>query len=148
MEAQTNTFSPQKVEAFLGRVVSDFGAAFGVTLAYIGDKLGLYKAMAFAGPLSSEEVAERSGTNERYVREWLINQAAGGYVEYDPDSAKYSLPDEHAVSLTDENAPFHVAGGFQVVNGMIKADERILAKIADPALREALKAFRIRCYQE
>ena len=105
MEAQSNAFSPQKVEAFLGRVVSDFGAAFGVTLAYIGDKLGLYKAMAFAGPLSSEEVAERSATNERYVREWLINQAAGGYLEYDADSGKYNLPDEHAIALTDENAP-------------------------------------------
>ena len=126
MEAQSNAFSPQKVEAFLGRVVSDFRAAFGVTLAYIGDKLGLYKAMAFAGPLSSEEVAERSATNERYVREWLINQAAGGYLEYDADSGKYNLPDEHAIALTDENAPFHVAGGFQVINGMMKADERIL----------------------
>lgn len=126
MEAQTSNFDPQKVEAFLGRVVTDFGSALGVTLAYIGDKLGLYKAMAFAGPLNSAELAERTGTNERYVREWLINQAAGGYIEYDADAGKYVLPDEHAVALTDEDAPFHVAGGFQVINGMSKADERIL----------------------
>lgn len=126
METPTNTFNPQKVEAFLGRVVSDFGAALGVTLAFIGDKLGLYKAMAFAGPLTSQEVADRSATHERYVREWLINQAAGGYIEYDPDSRKYYLPDEHAVTLTDENVSFHVAGGFQVINGMMKADQHIL----------------------
>jgi SAM-dependent methyltransferase len=125
METKT-TIDPKKVEAFLGKVVTDLGAAFGVTLAYIGDKLGLYKAMAFAGPLSSEEVAKRSGTNERYVREWLINQAAGGYVEYDATIEKYILPDEHALALTDENCSFNVAGGFQVINGMTKADERIV----------------------
>nr|WP_121269952.1 class I SAM-dependent methyltransferase [Pedobacter schmidteae] len=115
----------QKVEAFLGRVITDFGAALGVSLAYIGDRLGLYKAMAFAGPLSSAEIAERSKTNERYVREWLINQAAGGYIEYDAKSRKYNLPDEHAVALTDEESPYCVAGGFQVINGLLKADERI-----------------------
>ncbi len=126
METQAINFNHQKVEAFLGKVVTDFGAALGVTLAYIGDKLGLYRTMAFAGPLSSEEVAKNSGTNERYVREWLINQAAGGYIDYDSDTGKYNLPDEHAMALTDENAPFNIAGGFQVINGMAKADERIL----------------------
>ncbi|WP_316816747.1 class I SAM-dependent methyltransferase [Pedobacter nyackensis] len=115
----------QKVEAFLGRVITDFGAALGVSLAFIGDKLGLYKAMAHAGPLSSEEVAERSGTSERYVREWLINQAAGGYIEYDAKARKYILPDEHAVALTDEESPFYVAGGFQIINGLTKAEDRI-----------------------
>ncbi len=125
METTTNV-DPKKMEAFLGHVVEDFGAALGVTLGFIGDKLGLYKSMAFAGPLSSEEVADRSGTTERYVREWLINQAAGGYVIYDETIGKYILPDEHAIALTDENSPFHVAGGFQVINAMGKADERIM----------------------
>ncbi|HLW32115.1 MAG TPA: class I SAM-dependent methyltransferase [Aequorivita sp.] len=121
----TTRIEPQKMEAFLGRVLGDFGASLGVTLGFIGDKLKLYKAMAFAGPLSSEEVAERSGTNERYVREWLINQAAGGYIVYDEVLRKYILPDEHAVALTDENSPFNVAGGFQIMNAMNKAYERI-----------------------
>ena len=125
MQQTSAKIDNQKVEAFLGRVLADFGAALGVTLAHIGDKLGLYKAMAFAGPLSSQEVAARSGTNERYVREWLINQAAGGYVDYDPNTGKYILPDEHALPLTNENCSFYVAGGFQVVNAWNKADERI-----------------------
>lgn len=125
MENKAN-IDPKRIESFLGKVVNDFGAAFGVTLAYIGDKLGLYKAMAFAGPLSSAEVASRSGTNERYIREWLINQAAGGYIDYDAPTGKYTLPDEHAMALTDENCSFNIAGGFQVINGMTKADERIM----------------------
>ncbi len=115
----------EKVEAFLGKVVGDFGASLGVTLGYIGDKLGLYKAMAFEGPMSSEEIAKASGTNERYVREWLINQAAGGYIVYDEALDKYILPDEHAIALTEEDSPFNVAGGFQVVNALNKADEHI-----------------------
>ena len=121
----TPTLDPKKVESFLGRVVTDFGAAFGVALAYLGDRLGLYKAMAFAGPLSSEDVAKRSGTNERYVREWLINQAAGGYVEYDKSTGKYRLPDEQAVALTDDTSPFNVAGGFELINALLKSDERV-----------------------
>lgn len=125
METETPVVNPHKVEAFLGRVLGDFGGAFGATLAYIGDKLGIYKAMAFAGPLSSEEIAKRSGTNERYIREWLINQAAGGYIEYDAGTGKYMLPDEHAMALTDENSPYYVAGGFELINALMKAEERI-----------------------
>jgi len=124
-QAYTPTIDPKKVESFLGRVVTDFGAAFGVALGYLGDKLGLYKAMAFAGPLSSEEIAKRSGTQERYVREWLINQAAGGYVEYDKVTGKYILPDEQAVALTDENSPYNVAGGFELISALLKSEDRV-----------------------
>ncbi|MFI5264433.1 MAG: class I SAM-dependent methyltransferase [Candidatus Kapaibacterium sp.] len=124
-QTHTPTIDPKKVETFLGRVVTDFGAAFGVALGFLGDKLGLYKAMAFAGPLTSEEIAKRSGTVERYVREWLINQAAGGYVEYDKATGKYFLPDEQATALTDENSPFNVAGGFQLINALLKSDDRV-----------------------
>jgi 2-polyprenyl-3-methyl-5-hydroxy-6-metoxy-1,4-benzoquinol methylase len=135
MNNPSNTASPnavipnidaQKMDAFLGKVVTDFGAAFSAPLCYIGDKLGLYKAMAFAGPLSYEELAQKTQTDPRYVREWLINQAAGGYVDYDPGSKKYTLPDEHAVALTVEDSPYYVVGGFQIVNAMNKADERII----------------------
>ena len=125
-QAPTPNINQQKIEAFLGKVVTDFGAAFSAPLCYIGDKLGLYKAMAFAGPLSYEELAQKTQTDSRYVREWLINQAAGGYVEYDVPSKKYTLPDEHAVALTVEYSPYYVVGGFQIVNAMNKAVERII----------------------
>ena len=93
-----------KLEAFMGQAVTDMGAIISGPLMLIGEKLGLYKAMAHAGPLTSQEVAERSGAAERYVREWLGNQAAGGYVTYDPESDRYTLPDEHAL------APRSIAG--------------------------------------
>ena len=80
-----------KLNAFLGKVVGDFGAALSADLVYIGQKLGLYQAMASHGPLTSSELAKKTQTQERYIREWLLNQAAGGYCEYDPKSGKYSL---------------------------------------------------------
>jgi 2-polyprenyl-3-methyl-5-hydroxy-6-metoxy-1,4-benzoquinol methylase len=126
MQAANPILNTSKMEAFLGKVILDFGAAFSAPLCYIGDKLGLYQAMAFAGPLSYEELAKKTQTDSRYVREWLINQAAGGYVEYDPESRTYLLPDEHAVALTQEESPYYIAGGFQIVNAMSKADERII----------------------
>ena len=125
-EAATPDINQQKMEAFLGKVVTDFGAAFSAPLCYIGDKLGLYKAMAFAGPLSFEELAQKTQTDSRYVREWLVNQGAGGYVEYNAETKKYTLPDEHAIALTVEDSPYYVVGGFQIVNAMGKADERIM----------------------
>jgi 2-polyprenyl-3-methyl-5-hydroxy-6-metoxy-1,4-benzoquinol methylase len=126
---ETTTMSKidsKKVEAFLGRVVTDLGAALSVTLSYMGDKIGLFKAMAYAGPLSAAELATKTGTNETYVREWLINQAAGGYIEFDSASGKYFLPDEHAIALTEKDSPYYVAGGFQVTNAVQRAEDRIL----------------------
>ncbi len=114
-----------KLEAFVGRVLDDLGGMLSTAMALIGDKLGLYKAMADAGPLTSAELAERSGTAERYVRDWLVNQAAGGYVTYDPATGRYTLPPEQALALTDENSPFFVAGGFQVITGIFRAEPRI-----------------------
>jgi 2-polyprenyl-3-methyl-5-hydroxy-6-metoxy-1,4-benzoquinol methylase len=125
---ETTTMSKvdtKKVEAFLGRVVTDFGAALSVTLTYMGGKLGLYKAMAFAGPISVAELAKKTNTSEPYVKDWLINQAAGGYVEYDASTGNYILPDEHAIALTQSNTPFYVAGGFQLINAIQKAEDRI-----------------------
>ena len=115
----------QKLENFLGKVVNDFGATMGSVLAYMGDKLGLYKTLAKSGPLTSIELSERTDTSERYVREWLINQAAGGYIEYDVDTKKYFLPAEQALALTDEESPYFVGGGFQLVNSLVKAEARI-----------------------
>ena len=77
-----------KLNAFLGKVLDDWGAVSSAPLVMIGEKLGLYDAMAEAGPLTTEELARRTGTHERYVREWQLNQAATGYVEYDPTSGR------------------------------------------------------------
>jgi len=125
MSTATATVNEEKLNAFLGKVINDFGAALSSGLVYIGIKLGLYKAMAGAGPLTPAQLAQRTGTVERYVREWLVNQAAGGYVEYDAAKETYRLPDEQAVILTDENSPFYVGGGFYVIKAMLRAQERI-----------------------
>jgi SAM-dependent methyltransferase len=98
----------------MGKAVSDFGATLHAALVVIGDKLGLYKAMAGAGPLSSAEVAKRTNTTERYVREWLAAMAAGGYVTYDAASGKYTLPDEQAFALAQDDSPAFLPGAFQV----------------------------------
>ncbi|HEX2809460.1 MAG TPA: class I SAM-dependent methyltransferase [Kineosporiaceae bacterium] len=109
------SINEQKLEAFVHQTVADMGVAISGALVHIGDKLGLYKAMAGAGPLTSTELADRTGTTERYVREWLNNQAAGGYVSYDPATVRYELPDEHAMVLADENSPVFLCGGFEVL---------------------------------
>jgi Methyltransferase domain len=115
-----------KLEAFMGRAVTDMGAIISAPLMVIGDKLGLYKAMAHAGPLSSEEVAERAGAAERSVREWLRNQAAGGYVTYDPESDRYTLPDEHALALADEDSPFYILGVYDSIASLYADEDQIL----------------------
>ena len=103
---QAQSINEDKMNAFLGKVVGDFGASLSSALVYIGQKLGLYKAMSEAGPLTPAELAQRTNTSERYVREWLINQAAGGYAEYDSESGRYSLTPEQAVAIDGRSKPF------------------------------------------
>src|SRR4030095_16941073 len=122
---QAQSINEDKMNAFLGKVFGDFGASLSTALVYIGQKLGLYRAMSEAGPLTPVELAQQTNTSERYVREWLINQAAGGYAEYDSETGKYNLTPEQAVALTDELSPFYVGGGFFVVKAMTQAVERI-----------------------
>jgi 2-polyprenyl-3-methyl-5-hydroxy-6-metoxy-1,4-benzoquinol methylase len=114
-----------KLNEFMGKAVSDMGAALSASLTRIGDRLGLYKAMAGAGPMTPAELAKKTGTVERYIREWLNNQAAGGYVTYDPKSSKYTLPPEQAAALADESSPFFVLGAFDVMEATYKAEGRI-----------------------
>lgn len=114
-----------KLENFLGKVVGDFGATMSSILAYIGDRLGLYKALSEKGPMNSQELASNTGTKERYVREWLINQAASGYIQYDSKQKKYYIEPEQALALTEESSPFFVGGGFQLINSLVKAEPRI-----------------------
>ena len=115
-----------KLEAFMGQAVTDMGAIISGPLMLIGEKLGLYKAMAHAGPLTSQEVAERAGAAERYVREWLGNQAAGGYVTYDPESDRYTLPDEHALALADEDSPFYILGVYDSIASLYADEDQII----------------------
>jgi len=122
----TTGIDEAKLEAFMGQAVTDMGAIISAPLFVIGEKLGLYKAMAGAGPLTSQEVADRSGAAERYVREWLRNQAAGGYVVYDPDSDRYTLPDEHALALADEESPFYILGVYDSIASLYADEEKIL----------------------
>src|SRR3989442_1262538 len=91
----------------------------------IGDRLGLYKAMAGAGPLTSAELAQRTGCAERYVREWLAAQAAGGYVTYDAAAKTYTLPPEQAFCLADESSPTFLPGGFQVIAAVVKDEHKV-----------------------
>jgi SAM-dependent methyltransferase len=109
------TLDEAKLEAFVGQAVVDMGAAISGLLLHIGDRLGLYKAMAGAGAISSADLARRTGTTERYVREWLGNQAAGGYVIYHPAECTYELPAEQAMVLANEDSPVFLAGAFETI---------------------------------
>ena len=108
----------QKLNDFLTRAVTDLAAAYGGVMVSLGHKLGLYQAMAGAGPLNSHEVARRVGCAERYVREWLNSQAAGGYVVYHPSSETYELPPEQAIVLADEDSPLFLSPAWEVPASM------------------------------
>ena len=112
--SETSKIDERKLNDFMGKVVNDLGATSSTVLVIIGDKLGLYKAMADSKPISSEELARRTGTSERYIREWLANQAASGYISYDPNTEKYTLPPEQAMALANENSPVFSLGVFKV----------------------------------
>jgi 2-polyprenyl-3-methyl-5-hydroxy-6-metoxy-1,4-benzoquinol methylase len=122
---QATPINEDKMHEFLGKVVGDFGAALSSTLSYIGIKLGLFESLGNSDGLTSAELAERTGTTERYVREWLVNQAASGYVEYNPETGRYWLSAEQKTALTDETSPFYVGGGFFVIKAMNNAQPRI-----------------------
>ena len=114
-----------KLNAFLGKAVVDFGAVLHGGLVVIGEKLGLYKALAKSGPLTPGELAEKTGTTERYVREWLNSQAAGGYVTYDGDAGRYSMTPEQAFALADEDSPVYLPGAFLLATSAIKSEPKI-----------------------
>ncbi|GAA2130656.1 class I SAM-dependent methyltransferase [Actinomadura napierensis] len=116
-----------ELQAFVGRAVVDMGAAISGLLLHLGDRLGLYKAMAGAGPITSAALARRTGTSERLVREWLGNQAAGGYVGYDPAAGTYELPAEHAMVVADEDSPVFLGGAFEAIASCY-ADHDVLAE--------------------
>ena len=114
-----------KLNEFLGRAIVDFGATFSAALIRMGDKLGLYKSLAATGPQTPAELAKATQTSERYVREWLSAQAAGGYVTYDPATQKFHLSEEQAFTMADESSPVFLPGAFQVALAAIKAEEQL-----------------------
>jgi len=113
-----------KLNVFMNKFVCDLGAALHAGMVVIGDKLGLYKALA-PTPLTSKELAEKTGTDERYVREWLSSQAAGGYVEYDASSQKFGLSAEQAFALAIEDSPAFIPGAFVLTTGALAAVDRL-----------------------
>jgi 2-polyprenyl-3-methyl-5-hydroxy-6-metoxy-1,4-benzoquinol methylase len=120
-----------KLHAFVTKVVQDLGAAMSAPLVLIGDKLGLYKAMAGQGPMTPTDLAHQTNTSERYVREWLCANAASGYVGYDPSSGTFTLSDEQAMAFADESSPVYMPGAYQII---------LSAFMDEPKITEAFKS--------
>jgi SAM-dependent methyltransferase len=114
-----------RLKDFLGKMVGDMGAAMSAALVVVGDRLGLYRELAAAGPLNSAELARRTGTTERYVREWLAAQAAAGYVGYDPAADRYGLTPEQAMVFADEGSPAFMPGLAEIIAAMWRDEPRI-----------------------
>ncbi|MFZ0971478.1 MAG: class I SAM-dependent methyltransferase [Solirubrobacteraceae bacterium] len=131
MSATAQSIDHAKLDEFMGRFVGDLGAAMSAALVVIGDRLGLYRAMADGTPVSASELATRTGTDERYVREWLSNQAAGGYVSYDPAGEAFFLTPEQSLALAQEGSPAFVPGAFQVATALTKDEEKIARAFVD-----------------
>ena len=122
--AQVPALDMNKLNAFIGQFVTDLGASVHAGMVVIGEKLGLYKTLA-AGPMSSAELAAKTGTDERYLREWLSSQAAGGYITYDARTGKFSLSEEQAFTLALEDSPAYLPGAFELALGSLAAVPRI-----------------------
>ncbi|HEV7654512.1 MAG TPA: methyltransferase domain-containing protein [Mycobacteriales bacterium] len=118
------TVDEGRLTEFLGRFVGDLGATVAAGAVVLGDRLGLYRALA-EGPATAGELAGRTGTDTRYVTEWLRGQAAGGYVTYDPEGDRYALTEEQAFALTDPDGPVFLPGAFQLALGALRAAPRI-----------------------
>jgi 2-polyprenyl-3-methyl-5-hydroxy-6-metoxy-1,4-benzoquinol methylase len=131
IEHKSNEVDGEKLMQFAFRAVDEVGATLNSALVVIGDKLGLYRALAGTDGLSPAELAETTDTNERYVREWLNAQAAGGFVAYDPDTGRYALPPEQTAALTDPNCPVYLPGLFQIAVGSV---------IDSPTIMEAARS--------
>jgi SAM-dependent methyltransferase len=122
--AEVPKLDMDKLNSFIGQFVTDLGAAVHTGMVVIGEKLGLYKALA-QGPMSSAELAAKTKTDERYLREWLSSQAAGGYVTYDEKANKFSLSEEQAFTLANEDSPAYLPGAFELALGSLAAVPRI-----------------------
>lgn len=116
-----------KLNTLLGQVIGDLGAAYSVSLVRLGERLGLYKALVDGGPATPQELAERTGFHERYLREWCAQQAASNYIEYDAASGQFAMPPEHAMVFVDENSPVYLMGGFDNMLSTIENEPKVEA---------------------
>jgi SAM-dependent methyltransferase len=124
-QVQAREVNPDALNALLGRAVADMGAALQAPLILIGDKLGLYKAMGDGKPMSPAELAKKTGTSERYVREWLNANAAGQLVEYDAKSGKFWMTPEQALVLALDDTPVHLPGFYYMIASLMKDEEKL-----------------------
>jgi ubiquinone/menaquinone biosynthesis C-methylase UbiE len=122
--AQSTALDMGKLNAFIGQFVTDLGASVHTGMVVIGEKLGLYRALA-GGPMNAAELAAKTGTDERYLREWLASQAAGGYITYDETTERFSLTEEQAFTLAYEDSPAYLPGAFELALGSLAAVPRI-----------------------
>lgn len=116
---------PTALEKFQGKIAMEIGAAMSMSLAVLGDRLGLYKVLAAAGPCTSAELALKAGLNERNVREWLAAQATSGYVDYDDATKRFRLNDEQRAVFADEDGPAYMAGGFELISAMYLDEAKV-----------------------
>ena len=116
---------PEKFQKLANQLVGDMGVAFGAALVVVGDRLGLYKSLAEIGPATSEELASRTGTFERYVREWLAAQASAGYISYDAAAKRYFMSEEQAMAFANENSPLFVPGAFEIAAAIMRDEPKI-----------------------
>lgn len=114
-----------KLEALIGRMLGDVGAAMGAALVLIGDKFDFYKTLSATGPMTAAELASRTGTVERYVREWANAQAAAGYIDYDPKSSRYSISPEQAMVLANPDGPAFFPGMYEIVAAMLRDEPKV-----------------------
>jgi SAM-dependent methyltransferase len=118
---------PAKLDVFMGKMLNDMGAAASAALVLIGDKLGLYKALAEIGPATPKALADKTGTAERYVREWLAAQAAAGYVQYLAANGTFAMTPEQATALANDSSPAFVGGAFEILSAMFQDEPKVTA---------------------
>ncbi len=125
IQAQEREVNPDALNALLGRAVQDMGAAMQAPLILIGDKLGLYRAMGDGVPVTPAELAKKTGTAERYVREWLNANAAGQLVQYDAAKGKFFMTPEQALVLALDDSPVHLPGFYHMLASVMKDEEKL-----------------------
>jgi 2-polyprenyl-3-methyl-5-hydroxy-6-metoxy-1,4-benzoquinol methylase len=149
--ATAETLDEAKVEAFMGKLIGDFGGTMATFLAYLGDRLGLFKELERGGPADAAELARRAGVNERYTAEWLLGMTSAGYLQYDRETDRYALPPEHAVALAHENGPFFVGGALEMLPEFVRPIDELAAAFRngggvsqasfDPRIWEGMQRF-------
>jgi SAM-dependent methyltransferase len=122
----SNNIDQSKLEEFIMKAVGDMASSLGAMMIILGDRLGLYKAMAKSGPVTSEELASKTNTAERYIREWLASQAAAGYITYNPKEKKFFLPAENAMVLANEDSPTFMLGSYQILRSVFKDEDKFV----------------------